>query len=422
LITTGDIAIHPRAAAATFKERLLLLVLYVTVLASSVAFIEPSPHDGMMVALAFACVIAGVHFERRLALLFIFLLIFNIGGLLSTLNVAGEEKTVQYAATSVYLAIAALIFACLFAENTMTRLATLRSAYVLTAVVVALAGICGYFNVFPGAEYHFAHYGRAEGFFKDPNVFGPFLIWPALIVGERMIVRRATLLDTAIIFVLLLGLLLCFSRGAWFHFGASAAVMIVLSFATSTNSRVRFRIVALSLISVAVLAAFVAIALSFDSVASMFKERFQLVQSYDVGQGGRFQLQELALAAVFNFPNGMGPFEFSRVYGLQQHNVYLQAFMVYGWIGGVTYIMLLAATFTVALRAVFVATPWQPYLITAFAAFAGEVLEGFIIDTDHWRHFFLLLGVVWGLWAATINHQRKHQVVTPGRWPAHVHA
>jgi O-Antigen ligase len=430
LINAQDIAIQPHtaaiaaphASAATFKERLLLLVLYVTVLASSVAFIEPSPHDGLMIVLALACVIAGVHFERRLALLFIFLLIFNIGGLLSTLNVAGQEKAVQYAATSVYLAIAALVFACLFSERTMSRLATMRAAYVLTAVIVASAGICGYFNVFPGAESHFAQYGRAQGFFKDPNVFGPFLIWPALIVAERMIVRRATLLDMATVFILLLALLLCFSRGAWFHFGVSAAVTIVLAFATSSDPRVRFRIVTLTAISIAALVAFVAIALSFDSVASMFKERFQLVQSYDVGQGGRFELQELALAALFKYPNGMGPFEFSRVHGLQQHNVYLQAFMVYGWLGGVTYIMLLAATVTVALRSVFIATPWQPYLITAFATFAGEVLEGFVIDTDHWRHFFLLLGMVWGLWAATVNYQRKHQTRTPGRWLANVNA
>jgi FlaA1/EpsC-like NDP-sugar epimerase len=26
-----------------------------------------------------------------------------------------------------------------------------------------------------------------------------------------------------------------------------------------------------------------------------------------------------------------------------------------------------------------------------------------IVDTDHWRHFFLLLGLIWGLTAATIN-------------------
>ena len=141
----------------------------------------------------------------------------------------------------------------------------------------------------------------------------------------------------------------------------------------------------------------------------MFQERAQLIQSYDVGQGGRFLLQELALGAVLNFPNGMGPFEFARVHGLQQHNVYLQAFLVYGWIGGMAYLLLLLSTIWVAFRTVFVRTPWQPYLITALAAFVGEVLEGFVIDTDHWRHFFLLLGMIWGLAAATLRETQRGQ-------------
>jgi len=29
------------------------------------------------------------------------------------------------------------------------------------------------------------------------------------------------------------------------------------------------------------------------------------------------------------------------------------------------------------------------------------------VDTDHWRHFFLLLGLIWGLTAATINFHRR---------------
>ncbi len=86
----------------------------------------------------------------------------------------------------------------------------------------------------------------------------------------------------------------------------------------------------------------------------------------------------------------MGPFEFARVYGLQQHNVYLQAFIVYGWTGGMAYILLLLSTLWIGLRTVLVPTPWQPYLIAAYATFVGEVLEGFIIDSDHWRHFYLL--------------------------------
>ena len=92
--------------------------------------------------------------------------------------------------------------------------------------------------------------------------------------------------------------------------------------------------------------------------------------------------------------------------------------MVYGWIGGMAYIMLLLATLWIGLRTVLVRTPWQPYLISAFAAFVGEVLEGFVIDTDHWRHFFLLLGMIWGLAAATLKRTRQPRCRMPaGRLP-----
>jgi len=415
-------AVHGMAkpyAAAGFRERLLLITLYVTVLAASVAVIEPSPHDGLMVLLAVVCVIAGVRIPRTVAVLFMLLLMFNFGGLLSLLNVPGREETVQYAATSLYLAIAGLTFACLFADNTMPRLAAMRSAYVFSATVAAILGACGYLHVFPHAEELFAITGRAQGAFKDPNVFSPYLIWPALVIIERMFVRRIRLFDLLVVSIILFGLLLSFSRGAWFHFAVSCAVMIALATLTAPNTSVRFRIIGMTAIALAALAVFIAIALSFNSIGAMFHERFHLVNSYDVGQGGRFRLQELAVGAVLKFPNGMGPFEFSRVHGLQQHNVYLQAFLVYGWVGGISYLVLLAATFMTGLRAGFVATPWQPYLITAIAAFVGEVLEGFVIDTDHWRHFFLLLGIIWGLAAAT-SHYLRRQAPRSQTWPGHV--
>jgi hypothetical protein len=417
LITAQDIAIHRAAPAmqvaapaAAFSERLLLLVLYVTVLASSVAFIEPSPHDALMGVLALTCLIAGVRFDRHIALLVLLLLIWNVAGLLSLLNVPGMEATIQYAGTSIYLAVAAVLFASLFAQNTMPRLATMRAAYILTATIISLAGIAGYFSLFPGAYDLFAPFGRALGAFKDPNVFGPFLIWPALVVLERMLARRVRIVDLMIVSILLLGLLLSFSRGAWFHFAASCLVMMMLAFVAAETPATRLRIFAMSAIGIAALTAFIVILLSFDTIAKMFQERAQLLQSYDVGSGGRFRLQELALSAVLDFPNGMGPFEFARVHGSQQHNVYLQAFLVYGWAGGMAYVTLLVATFWTALRTVFVRTPWQPYLICALAAFVGEVLEGFVIDSDHWRHFYLLIGMIWGLAAATLNRTRPAPV------------
>jgi hypothetical protein len=426
LITARNIAAAaqaiPDAPTASLSERILLIVLFVTVLTSSVAFVEPSPHDMLMGMLALACLVADVRFHRSLALLMILLLMWNFAGMLAVLPVTGEEKTIQYAGTSIYLAIAAILFACVFANNTMPRLAVMRFAYTLSAIAAALAGISGYFGLFPGAEQLFAPAGRALGAFKDPNVFGPFLIWPALFVICRMLVHRVGFADLAVAAILLFGLLLSFSRGAWFHFSVSSLALVSIAFLTAPSPQVRLRIFALTIASVVALAALLAILLSFDSIGDMFRERAQLIQSYDVGEGGRFRLQELALSSVLNFPNGMGPLEFARVHGLQQHNVYLQAFLVYGWAGAMAYFLLLVSTLWVGFRSTLVPTPWQAYVIAAFAAFVGEVAEGFVIDTDHWRHFFLLLGMIWGLAAATFRSSRGEQATTPARRAAGISA
>jgi O-Antigen ligase len=389
------------AAIAPLRERILLVVLYFTVLTSSVAFIEPSPHDGLIFVLAVAGAVAGLHIDRKIVTLFLLLLVFNAAGLLSLLNVVDQEKTIQYAATSIYLAIAALVWACLLGENTLARMATLRSAYILTAVLAAIIGMIGYFHAFPGAEEMLATGGRARGLFKDPNVYAPFLIWPTLVLLQRMLTDRIKFADLACAGTIMFALLLAFSRGAWFHFGLSAVIMIGLAFLTAPTPAKRMRIFTLSAIAVVMLTVVVVVLLSLPAIHAMFEERAHLVQSYDVGQGGRFRLQELALAAVLKFPNGMGPFEFARTHANQQHNVYLQAFLVYGWTGAMAYIVLLVSTVSVGLRAIFVRAPWQPYIVAALATFVGEIAEGFVIDTDHWRHFFLLLGIIWGLAAAS---------------------
>lgn len=400
--------------AAPLSERILLTVLFIAVFASSIAFIEPSPHDALMGLLAVACVVAGVRFDRTLVVPLTLLLVWNVAGLSSLLRVLEYEKTLQYAATSVYLAVAALMFACLFANNTMPRLTTMRIAYVSTACFAAILGAIGYFNMFGGAGELFAKIGRANGAFKDPNVFGPFLIWPALYTLERLLVRRIALIDLMVAGIILFGLLLSFSRGAWFHFAVSTLVMIALAVLTAPDHKTRLRIITLTAVAVGAFAVLLVILLSIDSIGGMFKERAQLIQSYDVGSGGRFRLQEIALSSILTFPNGMGPFEFARVHGLQQHNVYLQAFLVYGWIGAMAYFMLLLTTIYVGLRCSFARTPWQPYIITAVAVFIGEVAEGFVIDTDHWRHFFLLLGMIWGLAAATFRQARRPYLSSPG--------
>jgi O-antigen ligase/polysaccharide polymerase Wzy-like membrane protein len=401
------VALAPQPAGfSILAQRLLNLVLFITVLTSSIAFIEPSPHDLLMLVLLVTCVGARVGFDHKLVPLLALLIVWLVGGLLCLIQVGDNAKDIQYAGTSLYLGLAAIMFACLFCDGDLLRLAIMRRAYIIAALIATAAGYIGFFHLLPGADI-FLENDRVSATFKDPNVYGPFLIFPIVWLLIGLLTRGIMLLDVSVLAVLLGGLLLSFSRGAWAHFVISATVGIAIVLAVTPDPRMRARIIVFGLLGAVVAALLIVAAMSIGSVHDMFVERAKAIQPYDVGPGGRFWQQQLAINAILDNPNGLGPFEFDRIFGLQQHNVYMQGFLVYGWLGGAAYFTLVAVTLVFGLLTVTTRTPWQYYLITAYAVFVGEAFEGMIVDTDHWRHFFLMLGLVWGLGAATINERRR---------------
>jgi hypothetical protein len=395
-----------RPATAALPQRLLHVVLFVTVLLSSIAFIEPSPHDALMLVLVVACVAARVSFDRKLVPLLLLLVVWLLGGFLALIPVVDQKQTVQYVGTSAYLALAAIVFACLFCDGTLVRLAITRRAYIIAALVATATGYIGFFHLLPGSDV-FLFNDRVSATFKDPNVYAPFLIFPLVLLMVEMMTERVRLFSLAVALALFGGLVLSFSRGAWAHFAISAAATMIILAAAAPEPRVRARIVLFGVGALLAMALFFVALTSIGSVHDLFIERAKAIQPYDVGPGGRFWEQRLALSVILESPNGLGPFEFSRIYGMQQHDVYMQGFLVYGWIGGAAYLTLVVVTLAVGLRAALIPAPWQFYLVGAAATFVGEAGEGLIVDTDHWRHFFLLLGLVWGLTAATINLRRR---------------
>ena len=59
-------------------------------------------------------------------------------------------------------------------------------------------------------------------------------------------------------------------------------------------------------------------------------------------------------------------------------------------------------------------TPWQRAYLAVYCGFAGTFAESLIIDSDHWRHFFLLVGALWGLMLAS----RRYVATTAAPQPA----
>ena len=77
------------------------------------------------------------------------------------------------------------------------------------------------------------------------------------------------------------------------------------------------------------------ILLSFDSIASLFKERASFNQPYDSGRFGRFGRHILGAGMALDYPVGIGPLQFRRFFPEDTHNSFLNAFMSGGWISGI---------------------------------------------------------------------------------------
>ena len=183
------------------------------------------------------------------------------------------EATI-YVAVSFYLGMTAVIYACLFSEGNLTRLGILRRAYFIAAFIASLIGIAGYFGYFPTATLC----ARARSTFKDPNVFGPFLVLPLVMLLQTIVGPALKLRHIFLFCVMGFALLLTFSRGAWAHFALSAGIVLLLTFLTAHDVRARFRLMVLSAVAVLSLTAFVAGAVSVGSLGEMLQQRAKLTQ------------------------------------------------------------------------------------------------------------------------------------------------
>lgn len=368
---------------------------------------EPAPYELYMAALLGIWALFGLRISGHAAVLLTLLVLFNIGGFISMGVMSDLYETPMYLAVSIFLALTAVFFVAIVeADHSRYRLIFL--AWVAAGLVTGLLGIAGYFRLFPGAGM-FTLYDRASGAFADPNVFGPFLALPAIWLLHRLLTGNPLLMPvTAGAFVVLVSaIFFSFSRGAWGLFAVAGVLMIAALFLQSRSGLFRLRIALMSLLALAILVAAILFALQLPGVSDFFATRAKLVQDYDGGQSGRFARFAIGFQMAMEHPLGIGPLNFGRLLGEDTHNIWLKALMDYGWLGFASFLTLIAWTVIGGFRILFRDRPWQPFLLCAYVVFLGHIGLGTVIDMDHWRHFYLLLGLIWGAMALEERHQRK---------------
>ncbi|MDR7224075.1 O-antigen ligase family protein [Aminobacter aminovorans] len=397
----------PRAA---INAKLIGLVstgaIALGVLLSGFVIREPAPYELYMAGLIAVWSLFGLRISRAITPLLVLIITFNIGGMIAMTQMADLMNTPLYLAVSLFLGFTAIFFAAVTeADPRLFRVIFL--SWVASAVVTSVLGMLGYFGAVPGAEM-FTKYGRAAGAFQDPNVFGPFLTLPGIYLLYRVLTGNP--LKMAIYAVPLLivtgGIFLSFSRGAWGLFGASAILLTGFLFLQSDSGKFRLRIVVMSIAAIALLTVALLIVLQIPSIAELFTTRAQLVQDYDGARLGRFARYAIGFLLATEKPFGIGALVFGQIYGEDTHNIWLKTLMDYGWLGFASYFLLIVWTVAAGFRILLRNRPWQPYLLSAYVVFLGHIALGTVIDTDHWRHFYLLLGLIWGSIALEARHQR----------------
>jgi O-antigen ligase len=362
---------------------------------------EPSPYELAFLLVLGASLFAGFSFHRRTLGLLVLWVAFIPFALIAAFQVQynAVPDSLIYQAVTIFLFFTAYWVANYIAEDPAPRLALVMGAYLATALVSAVLGTLGYLGI--GHDL-FTRYDRAKAFFNDPNVYGPFLILPAMYVLQRVFLgapRRITW-NIAAYGILFVGVLMSFSRAAWGHIVISSLIVFVLVFILEAKARHKARMLLLALSGAAFLVVAAAGAMSIPSFVAFMELRTQ-EQTYDTGESGRFGRQGYAFDLALQHPLGLGPLEFRNLRVKEEpHNTYVNVLHAYGWGGGLAFILIVG--FTIWRGATFLASPGplRPLLIPLVAVFVPLAGEAAIIDIDHWRHFFLVGGLIWGVTAA----------------------
>jgi O-antigen ligase len=394
---------HPPSALLIIGFAVVILgALWLTIVAYDVALavavvllaavrFEPAPADVVFAVLITVGAITS-RFRLRRVIPGAVLLVgaYLALNLVAAVGAADPQRAVSFLAITFYVACFGLWLAAYVTSSAIARRIT--RCYVGAAVVSALVSTLAVLVPFPGHEL-FTRIGRAEGLFKDPNVFGPFLVPAALIVLEEILTprllsaRRA--MKVVLFFVLSLGVLFSYSRAAWLNLVVGLLVVLVIVSFRRGGGRSAARALAVVLVALASVAAVVA----FSGSLSFLEQRAKVHQSYD---SGRFRGQSESITWALQSPFGIGPGQYERRAHIAAHSLYARSLAEEGVPGLLAILVLMFATLGWGVRNAI--RGHDTYGIGSAAllgAWLGILLNGAFVDTLHWRHLWFVAALIW---------------------------
>lgn len=270
---------------------------------------------------------------------------------------------------------------------------------VFTILLLVMLYFLGWADHVP--ELYYA--GRPKGFFKDPNVAGPFMATGALFLLSQLVFLRRKIINNTSILLLFasLGVLSTFSRGAILNLAVGTLAIGLVAFWARKGRRFA---ALLTLGTIFFAAAFLCISRVPEQAS-----RFRGFAEYDIH--GRFATWHAGLLLLRDYPLGVGPGQFEIhspnyqttlpgpvIITLSAHNLYLRVLAENGVLGFAVLLVALVSLIRDLLKGIRIAAQNKDREFLTDGAWllssiVGILAESFVIDTLHWRHFWILFGL-----------------------------
>lgn len=369
------------------------LVFLIAVLAMNYTLMRPSPVDLLFIGSFLISLFHLLLFRNRMVTRRSIHLILIVGAWAVSYIVASlphfREEFVAFELLAKTFAISIAIIASIVTISWSHRnLETFMKVYVASCVIASILGTVGFLIQHPLLTWD----GRAKGLIDDPNMYGSFLI-PGLIFTSYLIprVRSAKLLLVGAMGIILLGLLLSFSRIA--IVAALFCLFVYIFYQNRRNPRRLIYFVTGLLISGVALFTFAS--LTSPEFTEKLLDRLTFAKAYDLGEDGRYGRYLQVLPMIVQDPIGLGVIQLEKIFPEPIHNIWLSSFVNYGWGGGVAWITLAVGTVVVSLRN-YRKTHDEVVLVLLWSLI-GIVMCASLHEGEHWRQMWLLFGVIWGI-------------------------
>jgi hypothetical protein len=354
---------------------------------------EPAPVDLVFAILAVCVVVAYPERVRVKPSVGLALAAFAAASIISVVNASDASRAAHYEAITLYLIATAIALSAIFSRSDVAR--TCITTYLLGAVVSATAAVLALFVPFPGSHVLLYDSHRVMALFKDPNVFSAFLVpGIAILIDElsnpRLLPWR---FQTKLLALCALGagLLFAFSRAAFLN--ALIAVATVVAVNTLRTGGARY---AMRFLATVVVVGVAGMALLVATHSTGFLESRSHLQAYDQE---RFANQSQALRDITSHLFGFGPGQVEVNLPLASHSLYARVAYEQGIPGLATLAVLFGLTLFLAIRFAFARSRVGISGGVLLGSWLGLLANSVFIDTLHWRHLWIIGGLIWANFA-----------------------